>query len=54
MDIAEKHPGYTHVVLTVANVELTEAYLKKQEITISEGPITLPNGTVMLFVPHTF
>ena len=50
MDIPEKHPGYTHVALTVSNIELVETFLKKQEITITEGPITLPNGAVMFFV----
>jgi lactoylglutathione lyase len=50
MDIPEKHPGYTHVSLTVSNIELAETFLKNQDITITEGPITLPNGAVMLFV----
>ena len=50
MDIPEKHPGYTHVALTVSNIELTETFLKNQDVTITEGPITLPNGAVMLFV----
>lgn len=50
MDIPEKHPGYTHVALTVSNIESVEAFIKSEEITISEGPITLPNGAVMLFI----
>ncbi|MEW6996138.1 VOC family protein [Colwelliaceae bacterium BS250] len=50
MDIPEKHAGYTHVALTVSNIESVQSFLKKQEITITEGPITLPNGAVMLFV----
>jgi lactoylglutathione lyase len=50
MDIPEKHPGFTHVALTVSNIKLVEIFLKNEEITISEGPITLPNGAVMLFV----
>jgi lactoylglutathione lyase len=50
MDIPEKHPGYTHVALTVSNIESVENFLKNEEIAISDGPITLPNGAVMLFV----
>ncbi|WOH35930.1 VOC family protein [Thalassotalea fonticola] len=50
MDLPEKYPGYTHVALTVSNIESVERFLKQEKIAISEGPITLPNGAVMLFV----
>lgn len=50
MDINEKHPGYTHVALTVSNLETVKRFLDEQNITITEGPITLPNGAVMLFI----
>lgn len=50
MDISEKHPGYTHVALTVSNLETVKRFLDEQNITITEGPITLPNGAVMLFI----
>lgn len=50
MDISEKHPGYTHVALTVSNLETVQRFLEEQNITITEGPITLPNGAVMLFI----
>lgn len=50
MDVPEKHPGYTHVALTVSDIELAETFLKNQNVKISEGPITLPNGAVMIFV----
>tara|TARA_R110001592_G_scaffold195912_1_gene443605 strand:+ start:367 stop:765 length:399 start_codon:yes stop_codon:yes gene_type:complete len=50
MDIPEKHPGFTHIALTVSNIECVQRFLKNEEITISEGPITLANGAVMLFV----
>jgi len=50
MDITEKHPGYTHVALTVSNLEAVQSFLEEQNITITEGPITLPNGAVMLFI----
>lgn len=50
MDITEKHPGYTHVALTVSNLETVQSFLEEQNIIITEGPITLPNGAVMLFI----
>ncbi|MDO6765167.1 VOC family protein [Agarivorans sp. 1_MG-2023] len=50
MDVPEKHPGYTHVALTVSDIESVEASLKSENIQISEGPITLDSGAVMLFV----
>jgi len=50
MDITERHPGYTHVALTVSNLETVKGFLEEQNIIITEGPITLPNGAVMLFI----
>ena len=50
MDIPEKHPGYTHLALSVSNIESVQRFLKNEGISISEGPITLANGAVMLFV----
>lgn len=50
MDIPERHPGYTHVALDVSNIESIEAALKEMRIEITEGPITLPDGGVMLFI----
>jgi len=50
MDIPEKHTGYTHIALTVSNIESVQRFLKNEKIIISEGPITLANGAVMLFV----
>jgi len=50
MDIKEKHPGYTHVALDITDLEAIEAKLNDLKITITEGPITLPNGAKMLFI----
>ena len=50
MDISEKHPGYTHMALDVSNISAIEVELKKLNIKITEGPITLPNGGIMLFI----
>lgn len=50
MDIPEKHPGYTHVALDVTNIESIKDALKQMGIEITEGPITLPDGGIMLFI----
>lgn len=50
MDVPEKHPGYTHMSLDVTDIAAVEAQLRKLQIEITEGPITLPDGGVMLFV----
>ena len=50
MDVPEKHPGYTHMSLDVTDIKAVEAELNKLQIKITEGPITLPDGDVMLFI----
>ncbi len=50
MDITEKHPGYTHMALDVSDIESIEIALKEVGIEITEGPMTLPDGGVMLFI----
>ncbi len=50
MDIPEKHPGYTHVALDVTDIRSVEVALNEKGIEITEGPITLPDGGVMLFI----
>ena len=50
MDIPDKHPGYTHVALTVDNIGSVQQYLAQQKITVTEGPITLPDGGMMIFI----
>ncbi len=50
MDVSKKHPGYTHVALDVTDIGAIEVKLKKLDIKITEGPITLPDGGVMLFI----
>ncbi len=50
MDIAEEHAGYTHVALTVNNIERVQEYLETQRIQITEGPIMMENGAKMLFI----
>ncbi len=50
MDISEKHPGYTHIALDVNDIKAVEASIIKLGIPITEGPITLPNGGIMIFI----
>lgn len=50
MDVPKRHPGYTHVALDVTNINTIEEKLKQLGIKITEGPITLPDGGVMLFI----
>ncbi len=50
MDIPERHPGYTHIALDVTDLESVEENLNQLGIKITEGPITLPDGGMMLFI----
>ncbi len=50
MDIAERHPGYTHMALDVTDIDAIEETLNALGIKITEGPITLPDGGIMLFI----
>ena len=50
MDVPERYPGYTHMALDVTDIKTIEASINKLGIKITEGPITLPNGGVMLFI----
>ncbi len=50
MDVPEKHPGYTHLALHVKDIKSIEAKLNGLGVKISGGPITLPEGGVMLFI----
>ncbi|MCZ6579951.1 MAG: VOC family protein [Gammaproteobacteria bacterium] len=50
MDISERHPGYTHMALTVTDIEAVQATIEGLGIEITEGPITLPDGGIMIFI----
>ena len=50
MDVEEKHPGYTHVALSISDVKATQAALEVAGITITEGPIALAKGVTGIFV----
>jgi lactoylglutathione lyase len=50
MDVPEKHPGITHVAFRVSDIKATISTLKKNNITITQGPVTFGDGHVSLFV----
>ena len=49
MDVPEKHPGYTHVALSVTDLDLAHEALVSRGIGIAEGPVEFP-GARALFV----
>lgn len=50
MDIPEKHTGFTHIAIEVTDLEVVEQKLKEKQIPITEGPITIPGGAMLLFI----
>ena len=50
MDIPEKHSGFTHIAIEVTDLETVEQQLKEKQIPITEGPITIPSGAMLLFI----
>lgn len=50
MDNPVKYPGYTHIALEVSDINSVQRSLQEKGIAITDGPITLPDGAVMLFI----
>ena len=50
MDVPKRHTGYTHIALDVTGTKAIEASLNQLSTQVTERPITLPNGAVMLFI----
>ena len=50
MDVPTKYAGYTHVALSVQDVEAAMAALEAGGCTITEGPVTFPGGSRSIFV----
>lgn len=50
MDVPERHPGYTHMALDVNDINAVQATIENLGIEITEGPMTLPDGGIMLFI----
>lgn len=50
MDVKEKHPGYTHIALSIRDIRSVRKSLEAAGVTITEGPVTFPGGARALFV----
>jgi lactoylglutathione lyase len=50
MDNPDKHTGYTHIALEVTDLDSVQEYLQQNEMTITEGPITTPDGATLIFI----
>ncbi|WOG25515.1 VOC family protein [Endozoicomonas sp. 8E] len=50
MDIDQKHPGYTHMALEVDDIHEVQKQLQEFGVTITEGPVTTNNGSILLFI----
>ncbi len=50
MDVPVTHAGYTHVALSIADIEGAVASLEESGVTITEGPVDFPGGARAIFV----
>ena len=50
MDDPIKYLGYAHIALEVTDINAAQQALQNKGIVITDGPITLPDGAVMLFI----
>ena len=50
MDIGVKYAGYTHIALGVDSIKHTIDVLGANDIQITQGPVTMREGTVAVFV----
>jgi lactoylglutathione lyase len=50
MDVPEKHPGYTHIALSVDSILQTISALKQHSIAITQGPVTFGGDDVSVFI----
>jgi lactoylglutathione lyase len=50
MDVAEKHPGYTHIALAVRDVGSVQTLLESAGITLTGGPMQFPGGATSIFI----
>ncbi|WP_461517519.1 VOC family protein [Porticoccus sp.] len=49
MDQAHRHPGFTHIAMQVADIEVTLRDIESLGITVTEGPVTFGDGKTSIF-----
>ncbi|MFZ5620747.1 MAG: VOC family protein [Pseudomonadota bacterium] len=49
MDQAFRHPGYTHIALQVADIDVSLRGIEAAGITVTEGPVTFGDGKTSIF-----
>lgn len=49
MDRAFQHPGYTHIALQVADIEVTLRDIEAAGLTVTEGPVRFGDGKTSIF-----
>jgi lactoylglutathione lyase len=49
MDQVFRHPGYTHIALQVADIDVTLRDIEAAGITVTEGPVTFGDGKASIF-----
>ncbi len=50
MDVPMKHAGYTHVALSITDIDGAVAAMEAAGVAITEGPITFPGGGRAIFI----
>ena len=50
MDVPEKYTGYTHIALEVTDLDAVQQQLDDHNMTITEGPVKLPDGGMFIFI----
>jgi lactoylglutathione lyase len=49
MDEDLRYPGFTHLAISVRDIDHVQTALKEQGITITEGPVKFGDGTTSVF-----
>lgn len=50
MDVPQKHTGYTHFAIEVTDLQSVQSQIEALGISITEGPVTTPDGASFIFI----